>query len=307
MFIETTLILFIALLIDSVIGDPRRYHPLSGFGHCANWLERKLNDPSWSHNRVSGIVSLLVLVLPFVLLVYWLRNLAGQPWLIDVLVVYFAIGRKSLIQHARAVMVPLQQGQLETAREKVAMIVSRDTGSMQEHDVLRAGLESIIENSNDAIFGAIFWYLLAGVEGVLVYRLVNTLDAMWGYKTNRFMMFGWAAAKFDDLLNWLPSRLTVFTFAILSGHLIAVIKTSFRQGRACSSPNAGPVMAAGASALAICLGGAASYHGQVINKPVLGFGAQPVVADLERAMNLVNQSVVLWLFVFFVVAVIGVI
>jgi len=160
--------------------------------------------------------------------------------------------------------------------------------------VVVASIESVIENSSDAIFAAIFWYIVAGAPGVVMYRLTNTLDAMWGYKNKRFSSFGWFAAKFDDVLNWTPSRLTVFSFALLS-HFNKVWFLSFEQGMKCSSKNAGPVMAAGACALNIKLGGTACYNGEKINKPELGCGEEASVLDVKRALVLIDKVLLLWL------------
>ena len=129
---------------------------------------------------------------------------------------------------------------------------------------------------------------------MLIYRLANTLNAMWGYKNARYLNFGWAAAHFDDLLNWMPARLTVFNFAIL-GQFQTVWQTAFQQGMQCSSINAGPVMAAGTCALNIKLGGEAHYEGMAINKPELGCGKSAEVTDIKRALSLVDKTLVLWL------------
>jgi len=283
-------------LLDALLGEPRRYHPLVGFGLCAGKLEQHLNNkPDSELTRFKGALALLLLVTPLVFAVIVIQHAVAWPQLIEIIVLYLAVGRKSLMQHAQAIIKPLQMDDLSEARQNIARIVSRDTRQMQKKDVVKAGIESVIENSNDAIFGAIFWFLIAGAPGVLMYRLVNTLDAMWGYKNKRFKRFGWVAARLDDVLNWLPARLTVLSFA-LSARFLQVIKTSMQQGAQCASPNAGPVMAAGACALKIKLGGDAFYQGKKISKPELGLGHEPEIQDIQRAMQLVNRTVVLWLF-----------
>ncbi len=294
MLIETALIVFFALLLDAVLGEPKRYHPLAGFGLYAIRLESILNKPE--HGKIYGVLALLVSILPIVALLVFLQSIAKLPQLIDVTLLYLAIGRKSLMQHAHAVIKPLEENNLLLAKKKIALIVSRDTDKMKEEDVIKATIESVIENSNDAVFGALFWFLIAGVPGVVIYRLVNTLDAMWGYKNKRFINFGWAAARLDDWLNWLPARLTVLSFALF-GNFRKVLNMAFQQGLKCSSKNAGPVMAAGACALAIKLGGDACYQGRKISKPELGYGQTVKLDDINRSMQLVNKIVVLWLFV----------
>lgn len=302
--LESALILLFSLLLDQLIGEPRRFHPLVGFGKCVSWVESVMNQARFL--RLKGLLALLIVVLPVVLLallsLLYLDLELEILWLLEIVILYLAIGRKSLMQHAVAVMKPLQNNDLETARTKLSYIVSRDTEKLPQQGVVIATIESVVENSNDAIFSAIFWYMVAGLPGVLCYRLVNTLDAMWGYKNKRFLEFGWAAAKLDDVMNWIPARITVFTFAVIGliqnkGEFKKVFSTAFEQGALCSSPNAGPVMAAGACSLNVILGGDAIYQGQLIAKPELGYGDVPQVKNIQQAMTLVNKSVVLWLFV----------
>ncbi|VAW73795.1 Adenosylcobinamide-phosphate synthase, partial [hydrothermal vent metagenome] len=254
--------------------------------------------------RLKGVLGLLILVLPLVLplalLLVYLKNLSLSPvfyQFTDIVIIYLAVGRKSLREHALNVLKPLEQGDLDKAREKISLIVSRDTHEMSQPQVIIACLESIIENSNDAIFGVIIWYLIGGAPGVLVYRLVNTLDAMWGYKNERFLYFGWAAARLDDVLNWLPARLSVFSFALVArgSEFNKVWQTAFQQGGKCSSKNAGPVMSAGACALNIKLGGKARYNGVSINKPDLGYGNQAGISDIKHALLLIDKTLLLWL------------
>ena len=299
MLIESALIIFIALLLDAILGEPQRYHPLVGFGLYAAKLEGILNTPG--QGRFKGVLALLISVLPVVVVVGFIQSIVELPQLIEIILLYLAIGRKSLMQHAQAVITPLETNNLSLAKQKIALIVSRDTNKMQKDDVVKATIESVIENSNDAIFGALFWFLIAGAPGVVMYRLVNTLDAMWGYKNERFIHFGWAAARLDDWLNWLRARLTVLSFAVF-GKFIKVVNTAFQQGLKCSSKNAGPVMAAGACALAIKLGGDACYQGRQISKPELGYGQSAELMDIKRSMQLVNNTVVLWLLVIIMVA-----
>lgn len=297
-----TLSLLIALMIDLIVGEPRRWHPLVGFGNAANWLENKLNFESKKStflSRLRGLIAWTLLVLPLVILLWWLGQ-NDLPFKIDFIIGVFclivAIGAKSLMQHASAVVTALKQSDLILARKKVAMIVSRDTSSSDEKAINTATIESVLENGSDAIFAAIFWFVVLGAPGVVLYRLSNTLDAMWGYRTERFSSFGWAAARIDDVLNWLPARLTALSYA-LAGNISSALSCWKNQAGQWHGINPGVVMASGAGALQIKLGGAAIYHGKKVARPNLGCGNQAEIMDVDRAIQLVNKSIIIWLVV----------
>jgi adenosylcobinamide-phosphate synthase len=292
-----------AVLLDAALGEPRRWHPLVGFGRWAQWLERRLNPQSGSHVplalRLRGVLAVVVAVAPGVLLLT--AAVTAPPsrylgYLVSIGALYFALGHQSLREHALSVHRALTKGDLAEARAKVSFIVSRDTGQMDNRAVAAAAVESVLENGNDAVFGALFWFLVAGAPGVLLYRLSNTLDAMWGYRTPRYLYFGWAAARLDDVLNFVPARLTALTYALI-GHTGSALRCWRLQARAWESPNAGPVMAAGAGALGVGLGGGAYYHGQWEERPALGMGPPPDAASIPAALRLVRLGVALWVLV----------
>ncbi|MDP3538078.1 MAG: adenosylcobinamide-phosphate synthase CbiB [Azonexus sp.] len=288
----------IAVLLDRLLGEPARWHPLVGFGNLAAAVEKRLNKRS----QFAGIAAWALVVLPLVAIAVLLRPFA--LFVIDVALLYFAIGAHSLAEHAEAVARPLREGRLDEARQRVSWIVSRETSQLDESGVAKAGVESVLENGNDAIFGALFWFALLGGPGALLFRLANTLDAMWGYRTERYNLFGRAAARIDDALNWLPARLTALTYALLgqTRNALACWRT---QAPGWDSPNAGPVMSAGAGSLGVLLGGAAIYHGQEEIRPPLGAGPAPVAADLGRAITLIRHSLWLWLAVLFVIGILN--
>lgn len=282
-----------AVLLDRLLGEPRRFHPLVGFGTLAGWLEKRLNR----RTIAGGALAWLLAVGPWVALAAALRPLA--PFAVDVALLYFALGAQSLCEHAEAIARPLAAGDLAEARRRVGWIVSRDTSALDAAGVARAGVESVLENGNDAAFGALFWFALLGGPGALLFRLANTLDAMWGYRTERLNLFGRVAARADDLLNWPAARLTALTYALL-GRTRTALACWRTQAPAWDSPNAGPVMAAGAGSLGVALGGAAIYHGQREERPPLGAGAAPTAADLGRAVGLVRRGLWLWLAALFI-------
>ncbi|MCB1778380.1 MAG: cobalamin biosynthesis protein, partial [Candidatus Competibacteraceae bacterium] len=164
-----------------------------------------------------------------------------------------------------------------------------------EEQISRATVESVLENGCDAIFGALFWFVLAGAPGVVLYRLANTLDAMWGYRTSRYLHFGWAAARLDDALNWAPARLTALGYMAVGDHPRVAWRCWREQAPGWKSPNAGSVMAAGAGALGLALGGLARYDGAWQSRPVLGEGLVPCAKDIGRAVQLVRRALWLWL------------
>jgi adenosylcobinamide-phosphate synthase len=293
----TAFLALTGVLLDRLLGEPGRLHPLVGFGRLANAAERVLRSGAPGHplgNRLCGLVAWLLIVVPCVALAAWFAH----P-LLDALLLWLALGGRSLGEHARAIAAPLAAGDLPGARQAVGMIVSRDTSGLDAEGVATAAVESVLENGNDAVFGALFWFFLLGGAGAVLFRLANTLDAMWGYRDARRVHFGWAAARLDDLLNFIPARLTALTYALL-GRTRDALACWRAQGATWSSPNAGPVMAAGAGALKVGLGGTAIYHGKAEARPPLGLGAAPGAADIHRAVALVERGQWLWLGVFLV-------
>ncbi|GAB3527050.1 adenosylcobinamide-phosphate synthase CbiB [Photobacterium alginatilyticum] len=290
-----------ALSLDSFLGEPSRFHPLVGFGNWANWVERVcrqqfllINRQTDSGNpetrlRSVGIAAWCLAVLPILIVVcalmVWLAQVSFWLWLlISVIVLYFTLGGNSLVFHASEIYRPLKAGDITLAREKISFIVSRETASMNKKQITSATVESVLENGNDAVFGAIFWFVVAGAPGALLFRLANTLDAMWGYKNERYRYFGFAAAKLDDFLGWIPARLTALTYGI-QGNLQLAMKCWQEQATLCASPNGGVVMCAGAGALNTTIGGPAIYHGKYHEKIYMGngeFADYPVIIQANR-------------------------
>ena len=291
------------VVLDRLFGETRRWHPLVGFGRVANAIENLLNrGPA---RRVRGVCAWALAVLPWTALAWWGRNgnpagwLSWLSWLIDAFLLYLALGGRSLAEHAERVAADLAGGDLPAAREHVGWIVSRNTAELDESGVAKACVESTLENGNDAVFGALFWFMLFGGAGAVLFRLANTLDAMWGYRNARFNAFGWAAARIDDVLNYLPARLTALAYA-LCGETRRALACWKQQAPHWESPNAGPVMAAGAGSLGLVLGGAAIYHGRLEERPPLGDGVPARGADIGRAVRLLRRATALWLAAFII-------
>ena len=283
-----------ALLLDALLGEPKRAHPLVAFGRLADRLEQHFNGSAARGWRSHGVTAWCLAVLPLTVLAWLLSLLPSVGWLVDIALLYLALGLRSLGEHALPVAQALWRHDLPEARRCVGWIVSRDTTQLDEEGVARAATESVLENGSDAVFAALFWFIVAGAPGVVLYRLSNTLDAMWGYRNARFERFGWAAARIDDLLNYLPARLVALTYALL-GRTRRALRCWRTQATLWDSPNAGPVMASGAGALGVVLGGAAIYHGEVHARPELGRGQAPQARHIEHALDLVWAGVGVWL------------
>jgi len=297
--VNTFLVLSLALLLDHIFGEPKHYHPLVGFGNFAKQIEISLNKAVDSEQKqlLKGILAVSLAILPFYLLLTFLP-INNDDILISILeavILYFTIGLHSLKSHAKDIYHSLLSQGLQDARTKVARIVSRDTEKMQQEDISRATIESILENGSDAVFAPIFWFLIAGIPGVVCYRIINTLDAMWGYKTAKYINFGFAAAKLDDLLNYIPARLTALSYAMMGNWLLAIHCWKI-QAKQWSGINPGVVMASGAGALDLKLGGGDYYHGEYILRPKLGIGKTAGTSDILIAIKLINRVMWLWLF-----------
>ena len=331
------IVLLCALLLDYFFGEPKKYHPLVAFGQFANWLEERLNEtlikiksetavelssefiiesteeagskssPKLTkmeisqQNRLNGLIAALICLVPAGWLTYSLVNnsLVADGVIgfsLEVIILYFAIGLSSLKQHAQGILAPLMERQFVQARHALSMIVSRDTQQMDEEGICRATTESVLENGNDAVFAAIFWFVIAGAPGVVIFRLTNTLDAMWGYKNERYNSFGFFVAKFDDILNFIPARLTALTYALM-GNWKNAMQCWSDQGSLWESPNAGTVMAAGAGALDVQLGGADQYHGEYKERPDLGCGKKARPEIIQQACDMLDRSTILWVIV----------
>jgi adenosylcobinamide-phosphate synthase len=215
---------------------------------------------------------------------------------LDALILYFAVGLKSLKLHALQILKPLEENDLATARHFCGYLVSRKTDNLSEQDVSRATVESVLENGHDAAIASFFWFIIGGAPLVILHRLANTLDAMWGYKNKRFIHFGWCAARMDDLLGWPSAKISALLYAFQTNlsltKTINSLKNGYQQSQQYKSLNGGWVMATGASVLNFKLGGSAIYHGKEVISVTLGCGNTLVNNDILRSINLVNKAVI---------------
>lgn len=257
----TALALVLALIVDALLGEPgwlwsRLPHPAVLAGRAVGWLDRGLNRGA--ARRFRGAMALLLLVAIAAAAGYVL-GLVGP--VVEILAAAILLAQRSLVQHVAAVAQALRRS-LGDGRRTVAMIVSRDCRDMSTDQVARSAIESAAENLSDGVIAPAFWFLVAGLPGILIYKIVNTADSMIGYRNDRYLAFGWAAARLDDVLNLIPARLTGLMIALLTGQLRQwpAIARDARQHR---SPNAGWPEAAMARALDLALAGPRSYDGQL--------------------------------------------
>ena len=292
------LLCLMGVLLDAWWGELSTYHPLVGFGNLASSLgkviHQRFSTASYSFQQLSGAVSWCLLVLPLPLFLLMLP----LPWWADALVgvicLYFSLGLRSLKQHAMKVYWPLKADNLPQARQFTGYLVSRDTRIMNEAQISRACVESVLENANDSVIASLFWFAVGGAPAVVLHRLVNTLDAMWGYRNERYLHFGRWAARADDIMA-LPSAIITSILCLIwmicqrglallmSGLLAEHSKPSplpkdiqswvhnvWRQALAYKSFNGGLSMASGAWVLGIRLGGPAIYDGKTLEGSYLG-------------------------------------
>ncbi|MCX7946064.1 MAG: adenosylcobinamide-phosphate synthase CbiB [Hydrogenophilus sp.] len=285
--------LLLGILWDRVIGEPKRGHPLILFGRYATFLERLLHSSSASphRQRLNGALAWFLATAPLLSLYFLiLWNFPALLPLVDALILGVALGWRSLEEHVQAVVLSLTASDLPTARAAVSRIVSRDAHLLDAEGIAVAATESALENGHDAVIATLFWFALAGGAGALLHRLVNTLDAMWGYRTPRYQYFGTFAARADDLLGFPSARLTALLYTLLGPHPYLAFTCWRQQASRWPSPNAGPVLAAGAGALAYSLGGPAPYEGRWQERPLLGHGPKPTPTAPLAALSLIDRA-----------------
>jgi adenosylcobinamide-phosphate synthase len=297
---DALLLVVAALLLDAVIGDPdwlwrRAPHPVVWIGSGIGWLECRLNPESWSRRqrKLAGVVTVIALVIVAMLVGGLLADLLNDNWIgfaIEALIASTLIAQRSLYQHVARVRRAFTEGGLPAARQAVAMIVGRDPEQLDEAGVARAAIESTAENFSDGIVAPVFWLALLGLPGLIAYKAINTADSMIGHRSTRYIDFGWAAARLDDLVNLIPARLSGILVALAApvsrGSIIASLKIMMRDASKHRSPNAGWPESAMAGMLGIAIAGPRVYAEGVVNDPYLnaeGRTAEP--DDIRRALR----------------------
>lgn len=275
--------------LDAVLADPRRGHPVAAFGSLAAAAERLVHKDSRTIGALYAVGLAGGAGLAGAGLVRSVQRPAGRAAL-TALATWVVVGGTSLRREADSMHTLLSAGELDSARDRLSHLCGRDASALDVPGLARATVESVAENTSDAVVGPLFWGVIAGVPGLLAYRAVNTLDAMVGHRSERYQRFGWAAARLDDAANLLPARLTagltVALAPVVGGRPQAALRAWRRDGHKHPSPNAGPVEAAFAGALGRTLGGRLVYCGRVEDRPLLGNGPAPSVADIPRAATL---------------------
>ncbi|MFI6940695.1 cobalamin biosynthesis protein [Streptomyces sp. NPDC050418] len=278
------------LLGDLVFGDPRRGHPVAAFGRAASAVERVL----WRDHKAAGVLHTAFCaggaVALGTLAAGAVRRSPAASVALTAVATWSVVGGTSLAREAWLIASALDAGDLAGARERLPHLCGRDPQALDEAGIARAVVESVAENTSDAVVGALVWGAVAGVPGLVGFRAVNTLDAMVGHKSPRYLNYGWASARLDDVAGWPGARLTACLAVLAGGDPRGAVRAWRQDAGKHPSPNAGPVEASFAGALGVRLGGVLSYGGRVEHRPVLNDAGRAVhVADVERAVRLARR------------------
>ncbi|MBT6204304.1 MAG: cobalamin biosynthesis protein [Rhodospirillaceae bacterium] len=306
--IAPPVVLAAALLLDGFIGDPRWLwsrvpHPVAVLGSLIDWVDQRANQRDAASRRWRGILVLiatLVVAIGLGSAVSWLTHAAVWGWVLETLIVFSLIAQRDLYDHVKHVADALRRDGLEGGRCAVSQIVGRDPDQLDGPGICRAAIESCSENFADGVVAPVFWYLVAGLPGLMAYKAVNTLDSMIGHKTERHLAFGWASARFDDLLNLIPSRLSglivaACAFAMQGADGREALNAMWRDARQHKSPNAGWPEAAFAGALGLAIAGPRRYHGETVRDGWMGNGRSACTPrDIDATLKLYVYACVLW-------------
>lgn len=298
-FLYTLLPLLIGWTADKLFGDPRWLpHPVVAMGKIIAWGEKRLNKGN--KRMMKGALFSTILILSSFLIVFFI--IKGLDYLSPYLsilfssvVVFFCLAGKTLIDEVRNVFVAVDSS-VEEGRKQVARIVGRDTSALSPQQIRTAALETLSENLSDGVIAPLFWFILLGVPGMFAYKMVNTLDSMIGYKSDRYKHFGCWAARIDDVANYIPARLTSLLMIVVSGK-ISLLSFVRKFGSQHASPNSGYPEAALAGILNCRFGGSNVYFGQRVEKPYIGYNDKELTsADLKVAVRVNTRTEILMVF-----------
>lgn len=296
--------MMVAMAMDALLGWPAWL--FARIGHPVTWLGRLIAtiDAAWNRasdpaalRRGAGVAGALLVTVFAVVLGWVLQLLLPWGWIETALVGVLAwplVALRSLHDHVAAVAKPLQAGDITAARDAVSRIVGRDPAALDEAGIARAAIESLAENASDGIVAPVLWGALFGLPGILGYKAINTLDSMIGHRSERHEAFGWAAARIDDIANFIPARLTGFLFVLLGPRRSEALSCMTRDARRHRSSNAGWPEAAMAGALGVRLSGPRIYHGSATDEPWLNEGARdPLAVDIVAGLTLYRRAMLL--------------
>lgn len=290
--------LLIGWMLDLLVGDPQWLpHPVVGFGKMIAFGEHRLNRGQ--HRMAKGALLSIFLILMVFALTWFLLHLIsllpspfgegmGVRLLLDAIIVFYCLAGTTLIREVREVFLALDRS-LEEGRRQVSRIVGRDTSELSAQEVRTAALETLAENLSDGVIAPLFWFAILGTPGMLTYKMINTLDSMIGYRTERYRDFGCWAAHIDDIANYIPARLTALLMILVNGHL-GLLSFIWKNGRNHASPNSGYPEAALAGILNCRFGGPHYYFGQLFDKPYIGINDRPLTTDDMKKAVRVNRT-----------------
>ncbi|WP_165021772.1 adenosylcobinamide-phosphate synthase CbiB [Dysgonomonas sp. ZJ279] len=294
---DITLLFIIPLLIgwiaDLLFGDPSSLpHPVVGFGKIISWGEKRLNKGNRKMLK-GGLFAICLIILCFLFTLYIVKGLnIIHPYLaitFSSIIVFYCLAGKTLIKEVEQVFIAVDSS-LEEGRTQVARIVGRDTSQLNEQQIRTAALETLAENLSDGVIAPLFWYMLLGVPGMLAYKMINTLDSMIGYKSERYKQFGCWAARIDDVVNYIPARLTALLMIVVSGKL-SLFSFVKKYGNQHASPNSGYPESALAGILNCRFGGPNNYFGKLVEKPYIGDNSKDLTTnDMQIAVG-INRKV----------------
>lgn len=310
--------LALGLIIDFMFGDPKwLYHPVCLIGNLIGWLEKRIRAmlPKTSMGELAGgiievsIVCLICLVVPYIIISVLYTYLWWAGFLLETFWCYQLLAARSLKDESMKVYTALKEGTIEDARYAVSMIVGRDTESLDNEGVTKATVETIAESTSDGIIAPAFYMVIGGVPLMFLYKAINTMDSMLGYKNDKYLYFGRCAAKLDDVANFIPARLAGCFMVLVSGLVgfdsANAAKIFKRDRRNHASPNSAHTESAMAGALCVQLAGNAYYFGKLYEKPTIGDGVRAVQAeDIANANKLAYATAVLGVCIFALVRVI---